>query len=247
MSTIKLGDNYEVTIPVLTDIADIEEAFTKFYFGETEIPTDVSELSDKSLLGVILGLIQDVEEAGNLTISPLFEGTSKTDLNDISKSGFYYQLLTPDSNTNYPELRPGVLFHINGDPGTDGPDQVTIQLYISYINSSPAASNIWWRASFGSSGYTPWSGSSTIVSSYLDSQGLTAKLGYIDTGKNITTYVQEALTDEFAETAFDNRYYTQKNTGAGKETARIFVQQTEPDPNDANVNNRPAPGDIWLW
>jgi hypothetical protein len=244
MSTIKLGNNYEVTIPALTDIADIEEAFTKFYFGSTDIPDSESELSAKSLLGVIIGLIQDVEEAGNLTVQSLFENNVVVDLNTVTNSGFYYQLATPTSGKNYPELQPGVLFHIKGQVDSS---QITVQFYISYVNQTSKSSNIWWRASFGGNGYTGWYGSSTLVSSFLNEQGYTTKLGYVDTQKSISTYVQEAITDSLTGTAFDGRYYTRKGTNAGKETARIFVQQNEPNPNDANINNRPEPGDIWLW
>jgi hypothetical protein len=111
--TENIGNVYPLTIPSITDNADIQTAFRLYHYGsDTTTPGTPDNES-------LAGYLSNLENAKiDIVTKPL---PTSVNLNDITDTGFYTQTSTPTA-PNYPSNFAGLLTVVNSGSLKTGPD-----------------------------------------------------------------------------------------------------------------------------
>jgi hypothetical protein len=247
MST-EIGREYTAFIPSLSDDANIQEAFRMYHFGTQDgsepAPGDVLTSGIESHLASLKNDIDNLA-SGTDVISDLVDAT---ELDSVVTSGTYRRASSPLSGKNYPELSAGLL-SVTATSGN------AIYQFYQTIGGSSGTNKIFWRGRDAANAWSNWAEASkaghnhdtlyyteTEIDEKIDPQSaLTAnsvvvtdankkitsssiisstELGYLN---EVTSNIQDQLNDRYTKS----------------ESARVFVQQTQP--------TGASTGDIWLW
>lgn len=241
-----IGQNFITQIPSLSDDADIQEAFRLYHYGiptEPDGGTPIAANSIESHLQTLSDNIANIQ-AGQAAITTL----DAENLNDVVTTGVYHKATTPSSGLNYPALSAGLL-NVTATSGA-------IYQVFQSIGGASGPSNRYWRGrSATTTDWGAWKQTSSVghthddryyteteidakisntLSSGPNSVAVTDSNGKIVYSATITTTELETLDGVTSniQSQLNDRY-------TKSESARVFVQQTQPTGASAN--------DIWLW
>lgn len=240
------GGDFEVTIPSLTDDADIVEAFRLYHYGLTVEPTEGTPITNTSIEYHLQNLANDIAtlQAGAAQITAL----TTENLNDITTTSTYSQSSTPSSGLNYPALYPGLLI-VNAISGG--------AIYQTYqtVGGTAGQNNRWWRGrSATAADWGSWKKASDVTHNhderYYTETEIDAKIApaasltastvpVLDATKKITSSSVTSTelgylsgVDSSIQDQLDDRY-------TKSETVRVFVQSSQP--------TGASTGDLWIW
>lgn len=259
----QIGSFYPTQVPSYTEAADIRKAFNLYHYGTETVPTQESQILSNSIAGYIRDTLAAVEAAqiGETVIRSL-DGT--TNLNDLTESGVYKSTTSPTTALNYPAAQVGLLNYWQTT------DNTFFQIYIGTdagywwrVATQPQATRLWgaWQKAsveghthdtryFTQSQINAKLEASPVASSaaVYDATGRLVSLSTVTSAEvgrlaGVSSNIQTQLDGKSPSSHnHDDRYYTISGTGAGKETARVFVK----DPATGNPFGAVA-GDLWFW
>lgn len=259
----QIGQFYPTQVPSYTEAADIRKAFNLYHYGTETVPTNEADILSDSVAGYIRDTLAAVEAAqiGETVIQAL-DGV--TNLNDLTESGVYKSTASPTTALNYPSTSGGILTYYQTS------DNTFFQTYLSLAGAfwwryatQPQATRVWsaWQKAalenhtHDTRYYTQSQINAKITATPTASRAAVINAsGQIVSSATVTDTEVEALAgisaniqtqlDDKSDSTHvhDDRYYTISGTGAGKETARVFVK----DPSSGNPSGAVA-GDLWFW
>lgn len=259
----QIGQFYPTQVPSYTEAADIRKAFNLYHYGTETVPATEQDIISSSMAGYIRDTLDAIANAeiGAIVINPLGETAN---LNDLTESGVYKSTASPTLLLNYPSTATGLLTYYQTT------DNTFFQTYISTAGAfwwrygtQPQASRLWsaWQKAavenhtHDTRYYTqPQINAKITPTPTAERAAVINSSGQIVSATNTTDAEIEHLSgatdniqdqlDGKSDTAHvhDDRYYTVSGTGAGKETARVFVK----DPSTGNPTGAVA-GDLWFW
>jgi hypothetical protein len=249
MST-EIGRNWVSRIPSLSDNANIQQAFRMYHYGNQ----DGSEPAPGDTINGIEGLLASLQAqiasitAGVDTIKDLTNDTNLNDLDTVAESGTYRRSSAPPSNLNYPELSAGILFVAVTDGGA---------VYQEYqtLGGPSGTNNYYWRGRNAAGSWSDWSQASKAGhnhdSLYYRKAEIDARITeqpslnpssvlITDAQRKIGTSSTISTTELSQLDGVTSNIQSQLNDRYTKgETARIFVQQSQPI--------SPQVNDLWFW
>lgn len=257
-----IGQFFSTQVPSYTEAADIRKAFNLYHYGTETVPTVEGDILSNSMAGYIRDTLAAVEAAqiGETVIQSL----TTENINDLTESGVYKSPASPATALNYPSTSQGLLSFWQTT------DNTFFQVYISTANgywwrtaTQPQATRVWseWQKAavenhvHDTRYYTQSQVNAKITATpvasraaVIDSSGqivsatntTDAEIEYLS---GVTDNIQDQLDNKSdADHVHDDRYYTISGTGAGKETARVFVK----DPATGTPFGA-VEGDLWFW
>jgi hypothetical protein len=248
MST-EIGRDWVSRIPSLSDDANIQQAFRMYHYGNQ----DGSEPGPGDTINGVEGYLASINSridsitAGVDAIEDLSSNDINLDsLDTVAESGTYRRSSTPIANRGYPELSAGLLFVAVTDGGA---------VYQEYqtIGGSSGTNNYYWRGRDAAGSWSAWSQASKAGhnhdSLYYTEPEIDAKISpsltpstvivsEVITGKLVSSLIS---TDELnkLDGATSNIQSQLNDRYVKGETARIFVQPTQP--------TSPQVNDLWIW
>lgn len=251
-----LGGPFPTPAPEYTEAADILRALRLYHYGTETIPANESEVDPASVAGYIKNVLDRIDsvEQGVAAISNL---TEANDLNQISETKVYHAIpnITTELQTtlNYPTTTTGILISYVAR-------STRYQFYQTATNPSGTTELYFRSTAYGTNTWTDWQQLSKtghthnnlyytinqvdakISNSIAANRALVSdndgkviaspitneELGHLD---GVTGNIQTQLN-----THDHNDLYHQKT-----ETARVFVQSSQPSSSEAAV------GDLWIY
>jgi len=255
-----LGGPFPTPAPEYTEAADILRALRLYHYGTESIPSSEADIDPASVAGYIKNVLDRIDsvEQGVAAISNLTEATN---LNDIAETKVFHAIpnitTQQQSALSYPTTTTGILISYVAN-------STRYQFY--QTAASGTAAEIYFRATaYGTSTWSNWGqiskaghthnnlyytinqinakldstiGSATAASKALitDSNGkvtpsstvTSTQVGYLS---GVTSSIQNQINNHD-----HNDLYHQKT-----ETARVFVQSSQPSSSVAAV------GDLWIY
>lgn len=140
---------YNIELPELSDIANMQQAFYKYHFGTDDYPTDDSQITDTSVVGYLSNVIQQAQAIVDDT-AVVIQISTETDLNSLTGAGNggNYLAVTVPADKNYPSNVAGLLRVVITTAGTA---KFVFQTYQT-IASGTAGNNSFWRSAYNASG-----------------------------------------------------------------------------------------------
>lgn len=252
MST-EIGKDWVSRIPSLSDDANIQQAFRMYHYGNQDGSEPGPEDTINGVEGYLASLQSQIESitAGVDAIKDLSDNAiNLNDLDTIAESGTYRRSSTPISNRNYPELSAGLLFVAVTDGGA---------VYQEYqtIGGTTGTNNYYWRGRDATGNWSAWSQASkfghnhdsiyyrkTEIDSRVAGQSSLSASSVLvtDAQKKIVTSSTISTTELSYLDGVTSSLQSQLNDRYTKsETARIFVQSTQPPLQTSQLN------DLWFW
>lgn len=250
MST-EIGRDWVSRIPSLSDDANIQQAFRMYHYGNQDGSEPGPGDTINGVEGYFASLQSQIESitAGVDAIKDLSDNAiNLNDLDTVAESGTYRRSSTPITDRNYPELSAGLLFVAVTDGGA---------VYQEYqtIGGSSGTNNYYWRGRDAAGNWSDWSQASKsghnhdslyyrkaeIDARVSEQSGLNASSVLVtDAQKKITTSSTISTTELSYLDGVTSNLQSQLNDRYVKsETARVFVQATQP--------TSPQVNDLWFW
>lgn len=243
--TTEIGRDFRTQIPSLSDDANIQEAFRLYHYGiatEPDEGTPIAALSIESHLKTLSDNIDNIA-SGQATVTSL----DLENLNSVVVSGVYHKANTPLAGYGYPSLNPGLLSVTSTSTGS------IYQTYQTLGGVSGTNLRYWRGRSANTTDWSEWkqtsfSGHSHDDRYYTESE-IDAKINPLisasgivvtDSNSRLTTSSVVSLAELAHVDGATSNIQNQLNDRYTKsETARIFVQQSQP--------SSPQINDLWFW
>lgn len=144
----ELRDKYNIVLPELSAIANMQEAFYKYHYGTSTFPTKDEEITNTSLVGYLNAVIEEAQAIVDDT-AVVNEIDPSRNLNTVVDEGGNYIATVASTANNYPTNIGGLLRVIIVSSGSA---KFVFQTYQSISTGPSTGNDTYWRSAYSATG-----------------------------------------------------------------------------------------------